>query len=730
MASIVLRHLRVMLRRNALVAQRRYKSTLGQILTPLVICLMLLVFQQISNWVLGRSDANPPAEALKPVEPCEPRGTCAAILYAPAGVEWVDRIMRRVATGDLVFGEDVRAFDAGPMAHGNLSRTYVALYEHLLATPNLTRNAVLFHDAVEGGHGRGHILFYNSTVPAVASGAGSAKAAIDAAVTADLLTVPSVEMALSTAPFPRAPPRAAGYDVVAANGALWFYCAPLITFFLMVVDVVTEKERQQRLAMQRVGLGNFAFWFAWFLHGTAFVTLNTTVLIASGFMCQFPVFTNTNIAVTFLTFWLFGVSMVCAALFLSTLVSKQSAAQTASYAVILVGFVFVTILSSQYGAMVDLLYSPTIKPWVKVIRWIFSALPPFSLSKMYYDIAVKSGSQFHMGSGTLTTGSGFGWADLSEIRNVHFFGQDISVPPPWETFVTMAVDAVLFLLLTWYFDNVLGDHGMRRHPLFFASPSYWFGAGAVVDKRLEEDNSTSIIKGNGGRSGRGGADGASAAAYVALDDGGGVARHGVAPSLADCDPEVVDEHHAAARADPADFLLVVRGLGMRFGGASAGMQLCTSSAGCLANCCGGGAPFDAVSNVSLVAGPRDPEAGRHGRGDVLALVGHNGAGKTTFINMITGMYKPTSGQAFVCGVSVATEAPRVRSLIAVVPQHDVSFGDLSCAETIALFAGLRGIPDVPAEAKRVLGLVGLWEKRDALARQLSGGMLRRLSVGL
>lgn len=119
-------------------------------------------------------------------------------------------------------------------------------------------------------------------------------------------------------------------------------------------------------------------------------------------------------------------------------------------------------------------------------------------------------------------------------------------------------------------------------------------------------------------------------------------------------------------------------------------------------------------------------------GQIFALLGHNGAGKSTTINMLTGLLSVSSGSALISGKDVATDMMSIRRNIGVCPQHDVLYNDLTVKEHFLLFAALRGIEpsEVRVEIRQKIIDVGLTEKLNTLAGSLSGGQKRKLSVAL
>lgn len=119
-------------------------------------------------------------------------------------------------------------------------------------------------------------------------------------------------------------------------------------------------------------------------------------------------------------------------------------------------------------------------------------------------------------------------------------------------------------------------------------------------------------------------------------------------------------------------------------------------------------------------------------GQITVLLGHNGAGKTTTLSMLTGLFPPTSGRAYISGYEVSQDMDQIRKSLGLCPQHDVLFDNLTVAEHLYFYAQLKGLPrqKCPEEVKRMLHVLGLEEKRDSRSRFLSGGMRRKLSIGI
>lgn len=117
------------------------------------------------------------------------------------------------------------------------------------------------------------------------------------------------------------------------------------------------------------------------------------------------------------------------------------------------------------------------------------------------------------------------------------------------------------------------------------------------------------------------------------------------------------------------------------------------------------------------------------RGSIFGLLGPNGAGKSTMINILAGLVNKSSGSASICGYDIDTQTRQARASIGVVPQEiamDVFFTPFQALE---LQAGYYGVPKAERRSDEILQALGLYDKRDAYVRQLSGGMKRRLLIG-
>ncbi|KAM8780116.1 phospholipid-transporting ATPase ABCA3 isoform 1-T3 [Rhynchonycteris naso] len=119
-------------------------------------------------------------------------------------------------------------------------------------------------------------------------------------------------------------------------------------------------------------------------------------------------------------------------------------------------------------------------------------------------------------------------------------------------------------------------------------------------------------------------------------------------------------------------------------------------------------------------------------GQITVLLGHNGAGKTTTLSILTGLFPPTSGRAYINGYEISQDMDQIRRSLGLCPQHDIFFDNLTVAEHLYFYAQLKGLSrqKCPEEVKQMLHTLGLEDKRDCRSRFLSGGTKRKLSIGI
>jgi ABC-2 type transport system ATP-binding protein len=119
-------------------------------------------------------------------------------------------------------------------------------------------------------------------------------------------------------------------------------------------------------------------------------------------------------------------------------------------------------------------------------------------------------------------------------------------------------------------------------------------------------------------------------------------------------------------------------------------------------------------------------------GETFGLLGPNGAGKTTTISMVAGLLEPDSGTVHVAGTPIRTNSTAGRAEIGLVPQQLAIYPDLTGSENLRFFGRLYAMAgdDLEKRVAEVLEVIGLSDRKDDLTGEYSGGMQRRLNIGI
>ena len=120
------------------------------------------------------------------------------------------------------------------------------------------------------------------------------------------------------------------------------------------------------------------------------------------------------------------------------------------------------------------------------------------------------------------------------------------------------------------------------------------------------------------------------------------------------------------------------------------------------------------------------------KGEMYALLGVNGAGKSTTIKMLSCLIKPTCGDATLLGNSIISDSTKVKQIISVSPQETSVAPNLTVKENMEFIAGIFGFSRAQAKAKtqQIIDQFDMKEIENSRAKTLSGGWQRRLSIAM
>ena len=247
--------------------------------------------------------------------------------------------------------------------------------------------------------------------------------------------------------------------------------------------------------------------------------------------------------------------------------------------------------------------------------------------------------------------------------------------------------------LTWYLQNVLpNEFGVRKHPLFFLGPLNCFrscppkkkeGYEAIPAAEEPRREVTLSIPPDHN------------------DDTGSITKAIEHDEFEDED--VVEERRRILNGDiPATAQVVINGIEKEYEGRY-------------------GQPKKvALKGVSFVIDDNE----------CFGLLGGNGAGKTTLISILTGVFSPTSGNAFVAGSDILLDMDGVQNKIGVCPQFDIFYPELTTVEHLLFYARLKGVKNEQKVVATTLQEMELTSVANRQSKNLSGGMRRRLSMGI
>ena len=128
--------------------------------------------------------------------------------------------------------------------------------------------------------------------------------------------------------------------------------------------------------------------------------------------------------------------------------------------------------------------------------------------------------------------------------------------------------------------------------------------------------------------------------------------------------------------------------------------------------------FEALKNINL----------NIKKGEIFAMLGPNGAGKTTLISIICGIVKPSAGRVNVEEFDIIEDYRETRSRIGLVPQELTLEQFETVFNNVSYSRGLYGKKPDPEHIEKILKQLSLWDKKDLILRQLSGGMKRRVLI--
>ncbi|KXS17476.1 hypothetical protein M427DRAFT_54424 [Gonapodya prolifera JEL478] len=702
----------IMMTRNYTLYVKRYiQATIAQIVgAPIVFLLLLFILQKADTAQQLRSNYHPLSYPLSGIAQCQGatfRDPCINLMFTPPADPAVLSIMGVFADGQKN-RTGVQWNIESPLTDVNTLPTRVLglvpvpnadfIYSYSLANPNVTQYGIVWNNnfSIPSAPSFRYQVWFNYSQ--VGNGSDvfgqdvvSLTRQLDEAIISyannpnvDPTQIQRAVYDIKLKDWPFIPPSTTSDSIVQSLGTVFFFCAAMVIFINILNTIVQEKELKLRHAMQMMGLKSSIYWVSYFLTYAIETAIASLVTCVFGIAFQFEAFKNANFGVLYFTFFLFGLAMNTMAFFITTLVRRSSVGVLIGIFFFIIGLLFESFVFSS--GFVGYIWWENVST-IDSTGWkVLLFIPFFNFGKMFLDITTLTTGRIDLLTNTYIQGPGFPWSQLySPVPNnlLPTYGdyQPI-VPAPVQSWYFLLVDILFYGFLTWYCDNIIpNEFGVYRWPWFFLTPSYWgFGIRSTGRDDKQWGTWLNTVK--------------AAAARIGLDK----------PDDDD-DEDVATERNRTL--NPSDESFAVRIAHLRKVYFQSWWRKTKSDK-------------VAVNNLNMT----------FEEGTLLALLGQNGAGKSTTINILSGMTPSTAGDALIYGFSVREDQDAIRSIMGICPQHDILFPDLTAEEHIALYGGLKGISykTMAKITEERLKAVRLWNVRNQRAGTYSGGMKRRLSM--
>ncbi|KAG0592931.1 hypothetical protein KC19_1G291300 [Ceratodon purpureus] len=449
-------------------------------------------------------------------------------------------------------------------------------------------------------------------------------------------------------------------DFSSLIGPLFYMWVLGFLFPVVLTALVYEKQYHLRMMMKMHGLGDSAYWGITYIYYLSLFCLYMICFIVFGTIIRLNFFTTNSYSLQIVFYFLY-VNMIISLSFLVSNIFRSVKTAT------VVGYLYVFgsgLLSSFFfqNFVVDLNTSRKIITALEII-------PPFATYRGLWEFA-----QYAF-KGVYTGTKGMQWSNLNDEKN----GMKTVL-------IILAVEAIVFMLLTLYLDQVVASGGgIRKHPLFFLN---FKRKDKSIGSTLASSRSNSRKISGSSKS----------LSHMAVEDKKAVKRQDV-----EREREQVEE---LAANPTTEYPIVCDNLKKVYPARD------------------GNPPKYAVNGFSLAVP----------KGECFGILGPNGAGKTSSINMMIGFLKPSSGTAYIQGMNILTDMDRIYTCMGVCPQHDLLWGKLTSREHLLFYGRLKNLKgtELKNAVESSLRSVNLWDNgvADKQCGKYSGGMKRRLSVAI
>ena len=759
--SVYLTQTYAMTKKTLIVFKRHYKTSILIFTSPILVCAILVFLQWVeTTWSQNFIVINPETQYTEKIEKCKKPKDCTTIMTIildrtqnSTNKEEVEKIMNYVAiNNDLSIGKDIIISDSitnytdfSNYLDKHKNKTYfgvVFCYDYLdteffetklniPCKPQFTKNDEIY---------KFYTIVYNITnapndflqMPYVPLKKDpkiiKLKLDIDNAYlemlnnqTNSTSTPPKINF--TYADYPVTENRFfENYNVVNNNGSLFFILIPITLFVLTLIDIVREKELKLRKSLLIIGLTNSAFWSSWMIVITLFSFVLTLIFMTCCYTMGWELFYNTPFPIEFMLFFIFTLDLQYMAFLMCTIVNSVKTAYASAFCLILITGVTEGIF--MFPFMYEILYKEDIEWTGYIFRIFLNLFCPYSHAKIYLEIATIASTNLDAVTFMNTPGRPYEYKDLLSSREGDFvlLNGHYKIPPTYQSFIWLIVDGLFYLILAWYFDNVLeNNRGKGKSPIFFIyrigkalglyKPKKKLGPEQdikIFNQLNDEKRDSSFINDTFRPSVESNIDtmvNNNNEIKATQEDQDKIDK--MKSAVYNGFQTVINEYNKIYEEEKSNIFLD----GLRIVGASKVYKISN------------GRELNALENIFLDVS----------RGELMALLGHNGAGKTTLINALVGNIPITSGYAIINNVNITDENIKSkfkRQLIGLCPQHDILWNELTPYEHIELYSIIRkyNYHDIGDIAKMKMKEVNLSQVINDPVSTFSGGMKRRISI--
>ncbi|XP_052331923.1 retinal-specific phospholipid-transporting ATPase ABCA4-like isoform X2 [Oncorhynchus keta] len=455
----------------------------------------------------------------------------------------------------------------------------------------------------------------------------------------------------------------------------WIYSVSMT-----VKSIVLEKELRLKETLKAMGVTNGVIWYTWFIDSFIMMTASTallTLIIMAG-----KVLNYSNPLVVFLFLLTFTMATIMQCFLLSVFFNKANLAAACS------GIIYFTLYLPH---ILCVAWQDRITKNAKITASL--------LSPVAFGFGTEYLSRYE------EQGLGLQWDNIGTSPlegDAYSFFTSIGM---------MMFDAVLYGFLAWYLDNVFpGQYGIGRPFYFPFQPSYWQRSEPTLSNIPDSDPEKPDVDKD-----------VDSMCSPRRCNGVGVkkpCKHQDKRERMERErEELLKRQEEEQNKEEQEEDLTGQ---LFFEPEPAGLTVGVEIQDLVKVFPGGSRP--AVDHLSIA----------FYEGQITSFLGHNGAGKTTTMSILTGLFPPTSGTAFINGRDIRTDMDSIRTSMGMCPQYNILFKHLTVEEHILFYSMLKGTSQ--AEAQQAVNVMledlGLPHKRDEEAQNLSGGMQRKLSVAM